>query len=78
MPSFVDNHGVQSSSGSFHSYLSSCTLLLGMGDPILGPTVFQAMAAGVVYVNYQYVATQEVLDERPHARSKASTTKRCR
>jgi len=44
----------QSSSSSFHSYLDSCTLLIGMGDPILGPTVFQAAAHGAVYVNYAY------------------------
>ena len=53
-PAWLVNHGVQSSSAAFHAYLDACTLLVGMGDPVLGPTVFQAIAHGVVYVNYRY------------------------
>ena len=57
-PAWVVNHGVQASPPAFHAYLSSCTVLVGMGDPILGPTVFQAIAHGAVYLNYAYSAAK--------------------
>ena len=53
-PAWLHNGGVQRSSDDYHRFLSRCTLLLGTGDPILGPTVFQAAAHGVHYVNFAY------------------------
>ena len=55
-PAWLHNDGVQRSSDEYHLFLSRCTLLLGTGDPILGPTVFQAAAHGVHYINYAYNA----------------------
>ena len=55
-PAWLHNDGVQRSSEEYHSFLSRCTLLIGTGDPILGPTVFQAAAHGVHYINYAYSA----------------------
>ena len=54
VPAWLHNEGVQRSSEEYHNFLSRCTLLIGTGDPILGPTVFQAAAHGVHYVNYAY------------------------
>ena len=57
-PHWLHNAGVQRGSDEYHAFLDRCTLLVGTGDPILGPTVFQAAAHGVHYINYEYSSVQ--------------------
>lgn len=64
--------GHQSPQG-WHHLLASSSFLLGMGDPLLGPSVIEAIAAGCLYINPIYSgepAKNGLLSQHPWAAEK--------
>ena len=55
----IDNVGHLSQEG-WHALLRESAFVLGLGDPVLGPTPIEALAAGCVYLNPVYPAPRQL------------------
>jgi hypothetical protein len=50
----------------WHGLLAESKFLLGLGDPLLGPSAVDAVAAGCVFINPRYPATREGFYDSQH------------
>jgi hypothetical protein len=59
LPSYITNHGIIDSN-AWKKLLAESVFIIGFGDPVMGPTVLEAIAAGCVYLNPKY-STPKIL-----------------
>lgn len=59
LPAGVINHGAMEPD-AWHALLDESSFVLGLGDPISGPTALEAVAAGCVYLNPRYSPARHV------------------
>ncbi len=61
LPAGVINHGAMEPA-AWQALLRESSFVLGLGDPVSGPTALEALAAGSVYLNPRYSAPRLVND----------------
>ena len=44
----------------WHKFLSTCHCVIGLGDPLVGPTAFEAMGHGALYVNPRFAKERDI------------------
>ncbi|KAL0484433.1 alpha-mannosylglycoprotein 6-beta-N-acetylglucosaminyltransferase MGAT5 [Acrasis kona] len=49
-PDFIKSYGIVDKHG-WSKLLAESTLIMGLGDPVIGPTVFEAVGAGCIYLD---------------------------
>jgi hypothetical protein len=66
LPPNVTNHG-HLDAAAWRTLLQESNFVIGLGDPVSGPTAVEALAAGCVYVNRRYATARRVNERGPMA-----------
>jgi hypothetical protein len=66
LPPNVTNHG-HLDAAAWRTLLQESNFVIGLGDPVSGPTAVEALAAGCVYVNRRYATARRVNERGPVA-----------